>query len=136
MNLRRPLPDAEPLDALAPYRILSLSGGGYRALFTAQLLARIEAMPEFAGTPIGQRFDMIAGTSAGGLIAVALALDVPAHRIVAVLEKHGPLIFPRIRFKKLTKLLGRDVYAAAPLQNAIRACIGPRATEPFAHIET
>lgn len=135
MNLRRPLPDAEPVDALAPYRILSLSGGGYRALFTAQLLARIEAMPEFTGAPIGQRFDMIAGTSAGGLIAVALALDVPAHRIVDVLEEHGRLIFPRIRFKQLIKLFGRDVYSAEPLQNAIQACIGSRATEPFANIE-
>lgn len=134
MNLRRPLPEGELADADRPYRILSLSGGGYRALFTAQLLARIEAMPEFAGLPIGQRFDMIAGTSAGGLIAVALALGEPAQKIVDVLEKHGPQIFHHIYFKRLAKLFGREVYSVEPLERAVKACIGSRATQPFTSI--
>ncbi|HEV3423901.1 MAG TPA: hypothetical protein VG105_08995 [Paraburkholderia sp.] len=43
-------------------RVLSLSGGGYRGLYTARLLARIEDMDSNKGQPIGSRFDVIAGT--------------------------------------------------------------------------
>lgn len=135
MIQRRPLPDTVPIDALGPYRILSLTGGGYRGLFTAQLLARIESMGEYAGTPIGHRFDMIAGTSAGGLIAVALALGEPAEKVVRILTDHGPRIFPRMSLKRMVKLLGRQVYSVEPLEAAIKACIGDRATMPFSGIQ-
>jgi patatin-like phospholipase/acyl hydrolase len=56
------------------YRVLCISGGGYRGLYAARLLAQIEANPRFGTGPIGTRFDMIAGTSVGGLIGAALAL--------------------------------------------------------------
>jgi predicted acylesterase/phospholipase RssA len=134
MILRRTLPDTAPIEARGPYRILSLGGGGYRALFTAQLLARIESMPDYAGTPIGHRFDMIAGTSAGGLIAVALALGEPAEKVVQILIKHGPRIFPPMSLKKMVKLLGRQVYSVAPLEAAIKECVGDWATRPFSNI--
>lgn len=134
MTPRRDLPEGELIDIPQSYRILSLSGGGYRGLFTAQLLARIEAMPEFAGEPIGNRFDMIAGTSVGGLIAVALAHGVKAQRIVEVLEKHGPTIFPEFIGKRWLKLFGRQVYSPGPLEAAIKACVGDAATKPFASI--
>lgn len=52
------------------FRILSLSGGGYRGLFTARILADLE---ERIGAPIATRFDLIAGTSIGGILALALA---------------------------------------------------------------
>jgi patatin-like phospholipase/acyl hydrolase len=132
---RRTLPDTPPVAALGPYRILSLSGGGYGGLFTARLLARIETMGPYAGTPIGQRFDMIAGTSVGGLIAVALALGEPAEKVVRIHVDHGPRIFPLLSFKSMAKRLGRRVYAVEPLEAAISACIGDRATTPFASIE-
>src|SRR5687767_9758311 len=44
----------------SPFQILSLSGGGYRGLFTARILADLE---ERIGAPIATRFDLIAGTS-------------------------------------------------------------------------
>jgi predicted acylesterase/phospholipase RssA len=134
MNERRPLPSGTPIDLSAPYRILSLSGGGYRGLFSAELLAKIESMPELEGKPIGLAFDMIAGTSAGGLIAVALAHGVRASRVVEILEKHGPRIFPRLLFKSLSKLLNRQVYSAEPLKAAVRECIGTAASKPFAEL--
>lgn len=51
MILRRPSPEGELADQERPYRILSLSGGGYRGLFTAQMLACIgaRATQPFAG---------------------------------------------------------------------------------------
>jgi patatin-like phospholipase/acyl hydrolase len=77
----RDMSDAPLVSTQQTYRVLSLSGGGYRGLFTAQLLARIER--EFLNDePIGNHVDMIAGSSAGGLIAVALACGVSAQRAV------------------------------------------------------
>lgn len=73
-----------------PFRILALSGGGYMGLFTAQVLARIES---HIGRPIGTSFDLIAGTSIGGIIALGLALEIPAERIGKAFADRGELIF-------------------------------------------
>jgi uncharacterized protein len=55
-------------------RVLSIDGGGIRGLIPAVLCERIE---EWAGVPIYQLFDLIAGTSTGGIIAMGLAF--PPH---------------------------------------------------------
>jgi patatin-like phospholipase/acyl hydrolase len=49
-----------------PFRILSLDGGGIRGVFPAAFLAKLE---EHLDAPIGSYFDLIAGTSTGGIIA-------------------------------------------------------------------
>jgi len=76
------------------YRILSLSGGGMRGVFQAAYLQKV------AGdlTPIGSHFDLIAGTSTGALIALALALDVDLGEVVRLFQERGPEIFPPRRF--------------------------------------
>lgn len=61
-----------------------MSGGGYRGLFTSEILARLE---DKAGKPIGQCFDMIAGTSIGGIIAMGLALGVQ-QQLVDFMMQH------------------------------------------------
>jgi len=48
------------------YHVLALSGGGYRGLYTATVLAELEAV---LGRPIAAHFDLICGTSAGGMLA-------------------------------------------------------------------
>ena len=58
--------------------ILALSGGGYKGLFSARVLSCLEK--EF-GCSIAKKFDLIAGTSIGGIIAIALALEIPAVEI-------------------------------------------------------
>ena len=73
------------------FNILALSGGGFRGLYTATILARME---ECAGKPIAQCFDLICGTSIGGVIAMALGQEKPAEQIAATIEKHGNEIFP------------------------------------------
>lgn len=74
------------------FQILSLSGGGYRGLFTIEVLARLE---KEAGRPIGECFDMIAGTSIGGVIAIGLAMGKRADEIKKVFLDRGETIFPQ-----------------------------------------
>jgi patatin-like phospholipase/acyl hydrolase len=75
---------------LMPFQILSLSGGGFLGLYTITVLADLE---ERIGAPIASKFDLIAGTSVGGIIAIGLANEVPAATIKAAFEVQGPSIF-------------------------------------------
>lgn len=71
------------------FRILTLDGGGVRGLFTAGLLGRLEqARPGSLS-----RADLLAGTSTGAVIALALAMGMPAGEIAAMYEKSSPRIF-------------------------------------------
>ena len=72
------------------YRILSLDGGGIRGVFPAAFLARIE---EHLEHPIGRYFDLIAGTSTGGIIAIGLGLGLSAGDILKLYVEQGPAIF-------------------------------------------
>jgi patatin-like phospholipase/acyl hydrolase len=73
------------------FKILSLDGGGIKGLYAAKLLAQIE---EKTGKPIGEYFDMICGTSTGGLLALGITRGIPCKQIARFYEEHGPLIFP------------------------------------------
>src|SRR5687767_15146692 len=73
-----------------PVRVLSLAGGGFLGLYTAVVLQELEAQ---AGEPLARRFDLIAGTSVGGLLALALAYEVPMDRLVKLFYEHGTKIF-------------------------------------------
>jgi uncharacterized protein len=72
------------------FRILSLDGGGIRGVFPAAFLARLE---EHLQHPIGHYFDLIAGTSTGGIIAIGLGLGLPAADILKLYVDQGPAIF-------------------------------------------
>lgn len=74
------------------FQVLALSGGGYRGLYTAQILADLEAE---IGEPIGRHFDLIAGTSVGGILALAIAMEIPAKKIVDMFVEHGGEIFKK-----------------------------------------
>ena len=57
------------------FKILSLDGGGIKGIYSAQFLARCE-QELTVGKPVASYFDMIAGTSTGGIIALGLALGL------------------------------------------------------------
>lgn len=52
------------------FKVLSLAGGGFLGLYTASVLEALEAR---VGQPLARCFDLIAGTSIGGILALALA---------------------------------------------------------------
>ncbi|MCY4567924.1 MAG: CBASS cGAMP-activated phospholipase [Candidatus Poribacteria bacterium] len=80
------------MDNTDTFHILALDGGGTRGIYTAQLLAKIE---QVFGTRIRTRFDLIAGTSTGAIIAGAAVSDIPMTEIVELFETETPYIFRR-----------------------------------------
>lgn len=83
---------APKLEIAMTFQILALSGGGFRGLFTSSVLARLE---EQAKRPLHECFDLISGTSAGGIIALGLAMGKKAETIQGMFLEHGEEIFPR-----------------------------------------
>lgn len=61
------------------FQILALDGGGIKGLFSAAILAALE---DDLKTRITDHFGLIAGTSTGGLIAIALGLGLSPREIV------------------------------------------------------
>lgn len=74
-----------------PFRILSLDGGGLRGAYSAAVLTEIE---EGTGKRVSEHFDLIAGTSTGGIIAIGLGLGLSARDILTFYQRHGESIFP------------------------------------------
>lgn len=109
-----------------PVKVLSVDGGGIRGIIPAVVLAEIERLTK---RPACELFDLIAGTSAGGMIA--LGLTVPdeseagrprwsAQQLVSMFEEEGPKIFHRSLLRTITTADGLLVekYAATGLEEA------------------
>jgi patatin-like phospholipase/acyl hydrolase len=73
------------------FRILSLDGGGIKGAFAASVIATLE---EDSGRSAVEHFDLITGTSTGGIIAIGLGLGIPAREILKFYSEKGGAIFP------------------------------------------
>jgi patatin-like phospholipase/acyl hydrolase len=105
------------------FQILSLDGGGLRGIFSAAVLARIE---EDLGVRIVDHFDLIAGTSTGGIIALGLGLGLSPRAIVEFYTNKGPRVFrDRTRLRTLRRLF-RAKYTDAPLRAALEEVFDDR----------
>lgn len=71
-------------------RILCIDGGGILGTFPAAFLAELEQHLE---QPIGSYFDLIAGTSTGGILGIGLSMGLQASELLDLYEKRGPEIF-------------------------------------------
>lgn len=83
----------QPWPADQPFRILTIDGGGIRGVFPAAYLAEIERR-FLGGQSIATCFDMIAGTSTGGIIALALGCGMTSVDALKIYEDRGERIFP------------------------------------------
>lgn len=77
------------------FRILSIDGGGIRGVFSSSFLAGLEER-YLSGRSIGDYFDLIAGTSTGGIIALGLANGIGAGDIRDLYVDRGCEIFPPV----------------------------------------
>jgi patatin-like phospholipase len=102
-------------------RILSIDGGGLKGTFPASFLAEVE---EAIGEPIADYFDLIVGTSTGGIIAIGLGLGLSAAAIRDFYVEHGPAIFAGNRSMRALRQLGRSKYSSGPLEQALREVFG------------
>lgn len=83
-------------------QILSLDGGGLRGLFTS---AVIESLENQLGHSITNHFDIITGTSTGGLIALGLGLGKNGENISEFYKRDGPKIFPNSGYQKIYRFI-------------------------------
>lgn len=86
-------------------KILSIDGGGIRGIIPAIVLAEIERR---TGRPTAELFDLVAGTSTGGILACALTVPDarPAHELVGLYRTRGPDIFHRTLWQRATSVDG------------------------------
>ncbi|NLD38350.1 MAG: patatin-like phospholipase family protein [Desulfatiglans sp.] len=96
----------------ASFRILSLDGGGLKGAFTAAALAAWEKQ---TGLRIVDHFDLIAGTSTGGILAIGIGLGLSGQQMLNFYMKRGATIFPitrlRSRFKHTVQHFLKPKYA-------------------------
>jgi Patatin-like phospholipase len=114
------------------FRILSLDGGGIRGVFPAAFLARLE---EHLEHPIGRYFDLIAGTSTGGIIAIGLGLGLSAGDILKLYVEQGSAIFDqehgavknwvRAKVRGMAHLFVTK-HSSEPLRRALEGVLGRR----------
>lgn len=113
-------------------KILVMDGGGIRGVFHAKFL---EFLEKDLALPIGRYFDLIAGTSTGGIVALGLALEMSAADISKLYETRGPSIFPRRQYPLFSRRFSAFLsqlnlwgprYDSIPLQQALVDTFGQR----------
>ena len=112
------------------FKILSIDGGGIRGIIPAVVLEEIE---KITGKPISSLFDLVAGTSTGGILALGLAKPDPdglaehsAQKLVALYDSEGSNIFHRSFFHKILSLgnLSNAKYPTRGLEDALDRYFG------------
>jgi patatin-like phospholipase/acyl hydrolase len=76
-----------------PFRILSIDGGGICGILPASVLAELE-LRFLNGKSISSYFDMIAGTSTGGIMSLGLGAGLTASQVQQIYLERGGTIFP------------------------------------------
>lgn len=108
------------------FKILSIDGGGIKGLYSASILASFEAK---TGKRITDHFDMICGTSTGGLIAIGLANGMSAKSLEDLYMTKGSIIFPTSNnrfvrsfqnsYKSLKQIFFSNKHSVKPLKRIL-----------------
>jgi uncharacterized protein len=104
-------------------RILAIDGGGIKGVFPASFLSTVE---DALHDRVAKYFDLIAGTSTGGIIALGLGLGLSARQVLEFYETAGPEIFGGNRLLKFLRHVGFSKYNQGPLKNALTSAFGDR----------
>jgi patatin-like phospholipase/acyl hydrolase len=113
-------------------RVLAIDGGGIRGLIPAVVMAELERR---TGKAISNLFDLIAGTSTGGILACALTRPHPADpdrprfsasELIQLYVEEGPDIFGRDLLKRVRSADGLldERYDDDALRAALKRYLG------------
>ncbi len=118
--MTEPMTD-QPQSGRDSRRILTIDGGGIKGTFPASFLATVE---EATGKSVADYFDLIVGTSTGGIIALGLGLGWPASDLLDFYEEYGPQIFGKqsLWHKLLSVFTAK--YDPEPLHDALEESFG------------
>ena len=109
-----------------PFKVLSIDGGGIKGLYSATILQHFEEKHDCL---ISDYFDLLCGTSTGGLIALAASLRIPMKNIVEFYENKGPLIFPEYKKKKFLSRIFKQTITKGDIQQILKG--GKYSDEPL-----
>ncbi len=104
-------------------RILSIDGGGIKGIVPAAFLAQLE---EALGESVTNYFDLVAGTSTGGIIALGLGMGLSAADILHFYEQLGPAVFAGSRLGRGLRRIGFAKYHSQPLRRVLEAKFGEK----------
>lgn len=85
-------------DNISNFKILSIDGGGIRGVIPAKILCDLEEEAIKKDGPearLCDYFDLVCGTSTGGIIAIGIALGMTAKEILNLYMKNATKIFPK-----------------------------------------
>ena len=111
-------------------RVLSIDGGGIRGIIPALVIAHLE---QKTGRPASELFDLIVGTSTGGMLALGLALQgeegapqFNAKQMVKLYGVHGGEIFEQSLWRKLRSVGGvlEEAYSHEALERILNQYFG------------
>lgn len=115
-------------------RILSIDGGGMRGTFSVQWMQEFVSLWGINPNEIWKYFDVICGTSAGGLQALGYAGGLSPSDVSSFLSSQGPWIFstssiiPGVRATTLDKVatmvFGGSFYPNTNLNSALTSLFG------------
>jgi uncharacterized protein len=106
-------------------KVLSIDGGGIRGIIPAMVLAEIEKRTQ---KPIAENFQLIAGTSTGGILALGLTKPARQGRpqysaadMMELYQKEGKAIFSRSCLHRLFALgfILREKYSAQGIEKVL-----------------
>lgn len=106
---------------MKPHKILSLDGGGIKGVFTLGVLSQFE---NFLGKPINHYFDLVVGTSTGGIIALGLGKGFSANNLLEFYTLLGKHIFSGNRLWNSLKHWGFSKYKNEVLKKCFREKFG------------
>ena len=101
------------------YRILALDGGGVRGAYTSKLIERLNDATGFL-----QHTDLVAGTSTGGIIALALAAGKKPQEVTALYRNQAGAIFSAPFWRRLQAGVVISKYPADGLRVALTSVLG------------
>jgi patatin-like phospholipase/acyl hydrolase len=114
---------------VATKRILAIDGGGIRGVIPAKVLIAIESQ---TGKKTAELFDLIAGTSTGGILAAGLCIPTPggstpkyaASDLLDLYKVHGHEIFNSGWLRSLVSIVAGSQYSPGALETQLRAYLG------------